>query len=74
MSSELTVSDAAKIFKKSPNWVRAGILEGWLPIGVATRNGKELHSIKDQGTGKGRINYYISPKLLEEYTGYKVIA
>lgn len=72
MPIEITISDAAKIFKKSPNWVRAGIIEGWLPIGIATRNGKEIHSIKEQGAGKGRINYYISPKRLREFIGYEI--
>ena len=72
MPMEITVSDAAKIFKKSPNWVRAGIIEGWLPIGIATRNGKEVRSIKEQGAGKGRINYYISPKRLQEFIEYEI--
>lgn len=57
----------ADIYGKDSSWVRAGILYGWLPIGVATRNGKEVHSF-----AKGvRTNYYISPKLLYEHTGYK---
>lgn len=72
MPIEITISDVAKIFKKSPNWVRAGIIEGWLPIGIATRNGKEVHSIKEQGAGNGRINYYISPKRLQEFIEYEI--
>jgi len=50
---------AAKIFKKDPAWVRKGIRDGLLPIGVATKVGK-------------RYNYYISPKLLYEFTGVMV--
>lgn len=65
------VSIAAKIFKKDPCWVRAGIIEGWLPIGTATRNGKIVKSVNDISSKKGRINYYISPLKLYELTGYK---
>lgn len=61
---------AAKVYGKDANWVRAGIIEGWLPIGYAIRNGKPVNSVKDIDSRKGRINYYVSPKLLYEQTGY----
>lgn len=61
---------AAKIYGKDANWVRAGIIYGWLPIGTATRNGKLITKIEQQNSKYGRINYYISPKLLYEHTGY----
>lgn len=48
---------AAKVYGKDPAWVRAQMRAGLLPIGVCTRSGK-------------RTNYYISPKLLYEHTGY----
>lgn len=64
------VQTAAKIFKKDPAWVRAGIIAGWLPIGTATRNGKQVTDVSEIDGRKGRIAYYISPKLLYEYTGY----
>lgn len=64
------VVKVAEIYGKDANWVRAGIIEGWLPIGTATRNGKEITSIKDMDSKYGRINYYISPKKLYEETGY----
>lgn len=51
------VEVAAKVYGKSPQWVRLNIRAGILPIGVATTVGK-------------RTNYYISPKLLYEHTGY----
>lgn len=51
------VKVAAKVYEKDPAWVRCGIREGWLPIGVATKR-------------KNRYLYYISPKLLYEHTGY----
>lgn len=61
---------AAKIYKKDPCWVRAGLISGWLPIGFATRNGERITSVNEIGQKKGRINYYISSKLLAEHTGY----
>lgn len=65
--SGVPIKVVADIYGKDPSWVRAGILYGWLPIGVATRNGQEVHTFA-QGV---RTNYYISPKLLYEHTGYK---
>lgn len=62
---------AAKVYGRDPSWVRAGILLGWLPIGQATRNGRPVPAdIKQMDSKYGRINYYISPKLLYEQTGY----
>lgn len=48
---------AAQVFGKSETWVREGIRNELLPIGVVT------------GTGQ-RANVYISPKLLWEFTGF----
>lgn len=59
----------AQVYGKDPAWVRKGIIEGWLPIGIATRDGKQVHSISEQNS-KHRINYYVSPKLLYEQTGF----
>lgn len=64
------VQVAAKVYQKDASWVRAGIIEGWLPIGRATRNNKLITSIEDMDSRKGRINYYISPLKLYEDTGY----
>ena len=64
------VAIAAKAYKKDPNWVRAGIIQGWLPIGIATRKGEIIHDLKEMDSKNGRINYFISPKLLYEHTGY----
>ena len=61
---------AAKVYGKDASWVRAGIVAGWLPIGKATRNGKLITSIEDMNSKYGRINFYISPKLLWAETGY----
>lgn len=65
------VKIAARVYGKDPSWVRAGILEGWLPIGIATRKGRQVvYGVDDIDGRKGRINYYISPKKLYEETGY----
>lgn len=52
------VKVAAKVFGKSEMWVRDGIKHGLLPIGTLTES-------------DARVNVYISPKLLWEYTGYQ---
>ena len=71
MNNSVPVIVAAKVYGKDPSWVRAGIIEGWLPIGVATRRGKQITDISEMDGRRGRINYYISPVLLESHTGYK---
>ena len=68
--SGVPVSVAAKVYGKDPAWVRAGIVCGWLPIGYATRRGELVTRLEDMDSKKGRINYYISPKKLEEDTGF----
>lgn len=62
---------AARVYGKDASWIRAGIISGWLPIGKATRNGELITSIEQMNSKYGRINFYISPKLLYEETGYK---
>lgn len=64
------VSVAAQVYGKDPCWVRAGIISGWLPIGVATRNGEQVTDVSQSSSRLGRINFYISPKRLYEETGY----
>lgn len=72
MKHSVSVATAARIYGKDPSWVRVGIIAGWLPIGVATRRGKQVTSVEEMDSKFGRINYYISPKLLEEHTGVKI--
>lgn len=64
------INVVARVYGKDAAWVRAGIIVGWLPIGKAIRQGKEITDLKDMDSRYGRINYYISPKLLYEHTGY----
>lgn len=70
MTKSVPVLIAAKIFQKDPSWVRAGIIAGWLPIGIATRGGEQVKKVSDISSAKGRINYYISPEKLYQITGY----
>lgn len=70
-NGSVPVAVAARVYHKDACWVRAGIIEGWLPIGIATRNGKVVKAVADISSRKGRINYYISPKRLYEDTGYE---
>ncbi len=71
MKHSVPVAIAAKVYGKDPSWIRAGIISGWLPIGIATRDGEQITDIKQMDSKFGRINYYISPKKLEEETGFK---
>lgn len=64
------IAVAAKVYGKDASWVRAGIIVGWLPIGKATRKGKIITRLDEINSKYGRINFYISPKLLYEDTGY----
>lgn len=64
------VAVVARIYGKDASWVRAGIVSGWLPIGKATRNGKLVTNVDEIDIRHGRTNFYISPKLLYEETGY----
>lgn len=57
--ANVPISETARIMKKDKNFIRIGIQEKWLPIGVAYK--KE---------GSSEYSYYISPKKLYEYTGY----
>jgi len=69
-SGSVPVSVVARVYGKDASWIRAGIISGWLPIGKATRKGKLITSIDEMNSKQGRINFYISPKLLWEETGY----
>lgn len=69
-NGSVPVKVAASIYGKDASWIRAGIISGWLNIGIATRNGKRVTDIKECSSRKGRINFYISPKKLYEETGY----
>lgn len=58
--SNITVAQAAKIMGKDPQYIRQGMIQGLLPIGTAFK--KE---------GSNHYDYYISPKLFYEFTGFR---
>lgn len=57
---QITVNEAAKIMGKDPQLIRLCLRDKVLPFGFAVK--KE---------GSSRWNYYISPKLFNEYVGGK---
>lgn len=69
-TGSVPVKTVARVYGRDECWVRAGIISGYLPIGMATRKGKVVTRVDDMDSRKGRINYYISPKRLYEETGY----
>lgn len=69
-TGSVPVAVVAKVYGKDAAWVRAGIIAGWLPIGVATRDGQEVTKTEEIDSKRGRINFYISPRKLWEETGY----
>lgn len=70
MIGSVPVAVAAKVYGKDASWIRAGIITGYLDIGVATRNGIQITNINQMDSKYGRINYYISPQKLYDETGY----
>lgn len=71
MVGSVPVAVAAKVYGKDANWIRAGIITGYLQIGIATRNGQQITSLTQMDSKYGRINYYISPQRLFEETGFE---
>ena len=71
INGSVPVAVAARIYGKDTSWIRAGIISGYLPIGTATRKGKQITNVNEIDSRYGRINFYISPKLLYEQTGYE---
>ena len=54
------ISDVARIMGKSPMFVRIGLQRGILPFGTVFKTDESNE----------QYDYYVSPKLLFEYTGY----
>lgn len=59
-SGGVPIEVAARVMGKDATYVRQGIEDGWLPIGT----------VKPTDGSGGRRNFYISPKLFWEYTGF----
>nr|DAV30661.1 MAG TPA: hypothetical protein [Caudoviricetes sp.] len=64
-SENMTVADASQLIGLPVTSIRAGIVYGWLPIGVAIQNNKPAKSLSG-----GRITYIISPRKVYEVTGH----
>ena len=64
-SESMGVSDASQLIGLPVTSIRAGIVYGWLPIGVAVQNNKPAKSLSG-----GRITYIISPRKVYEVTGH----
>jgi len=64
-SESLSVADASKLIGLPATAIRAGIVYGWLPIGVAIQNNKPAKSLSGD-----RITYIISPRKIYEVTGH----
>lgn len=64
-SENMTVADASQLIGLPATAIRAGIVYGWLPIGVAVQNNKPAKSLSG-----GRITYIISPRKVYEVTGH----
>ena len=64
-SEPMTVKDASDLTGLTQSAIRAGILNGWLPIGVAVRDGKQI-----SGKAGDRANFIIFPRKVWELTGH----
>lgn len=64
-SEPLSVADTAKLIGIPESAVRAGILNGWLPIGKALANGKEVTN-----QSRGKTCFVIFPRKVWEVTGH----
>lgn len=58
---KVTIKKAALLMNKSEQFLRICLQRGSLPIGNAERM-----------PGSSKYNYYISPKLLSDYTGIPI--
>ena len=62
------VKDVAKLMGKDQQFIRQGIINGKLPIGTAFKK-KILDTKWNEEKESSQYDFYISPKLLWEYTG-----
>ncbi len=64
----IPVKEVARLMGKDQQFIRQGIIRGLLPIGVAFK--KEISEGKwGEKKESKQYDFYISPKLLWEYTG-----
>lgn len=68
-SGNMTVMEAAKLMRKAPEWVKAGIINGWFPVGIAQKDGVKIKSLEQYNKSKGRVEFVIFPRKFWEITG-----
>ncbi len=62
------VKEAAKLMGKDQQFIRQGIIRGILPIGTAFKK-TIIDSKWNEEKESSQYDFYISPRLLWEYTG-----
>ena len=62
------VKEVAKLIGKDQQFIRQGIINGKLPIGTAFKK-KILDTKWNEEKESSQYDFYVSPKLLWEYTG-----
>lgn len=62
-NTKISVTFAAELMNKCPQFVREGLKRGILPIGHAYKISED----------SSQYTYYISPKLFKDYTGIDAI-
>jgi len=57
--NNVPIKEVARIMKKDENFIRLALQQNLFPFGIAMRK-----------TNSSQYDYYVSPKLLYEYSGY----
>lgn len=68
-SGNMTVMEAAKLMRKAPEWIKAGIINDWFPVGVAQKDGVKITSLEQYNKSEGRVEFVVYPKKFWELTG-----
>ena len=61
------IKEVAKLMGKDQQFIRQGIIKGILPIGVAFKKNILDNNCREKESSQ--YDFYVSPKLLWEYTG-----
>ena len=65
----IPVAVAAEAIKKDAEWIRAGIINGWFPVGYATLDGERVTSLRQLRSNR-RADYTIFPNKFYKETGF----
>lgn len=69
LSGSMTVTEAAKLMHKAPEWIKVGIINGCFPVGVAQKDGVKVTSLEQYNKSEGRVDFVVYPKKFWELTG-----